>query len=451
MNHLDENYLSAKECLDAFQSEVQKLAHKDHLILAIEQEKRIIVRKEFDIFPHDWNEEKNLWIIERVVKSLLWMVGGHRVYYAGPHSLFEKLQQVFSLTGKRAFDIAFMEKIYQKKWEWIECPASQIPEERSMQSVMNSAIHHKRIGLDLGGTHLKICALQDDAIVYSEIIPWSPKTNDDPHYHFQNIDHAIKEALFHLENDVDSLGISSAGIFVDNQVRVSALFLKVEKKQYASDVNHLFLQIQKSIESFVKHPIHLHVANDGDVTALSGAKQFHASCLLGLSLGTSEAAGYVNQNDQLTGWLNEFAFVPMNWHPKAAIDPWSLDSGTGASYLCQEGIVHLASRYHLSFDPTLTTSQKVQLIQQMAENDDEKAIGIFQTMGSYLADAIAYYGYFYDIKHVFIVGGITNGRGGDILLTACQKHIDAKKLDITIHSSSIENRQIGQAIMASYL
>lgn len=448
---IDPFYHSAIECFNTFQKKVHDDKQKSHVFLAIEQEKKIIVCKEYDIFSDEKHFSYNLFILERLIKSLLWVVGGHRIYFAGPHLLYASLNEIFSSTGKRAFDIAFMEKIFQKNFEFLACDSHQIPQEKSVDSHFDSLVHQKRIGLDLGGTHIKICALIDDQIVYNQVIPWSPKTYINPHEHEEKILHAIQDALPYLQNDVDALGISSAGIFIDNQVRVSALFRKVDESKYASFLSDFFLNIQSKLEKIVHHTIYMKIANDGDVTALSGTKRLQKERLLGISLGTSEAASYIHHKGQLTGWLHELAFVPINWHENAMMDPWSLDRGTGASYLCQEGLIYLAKLCHIDFDKDATPSQKVKTLQAMAEHQDEKAILIFQTMGLYLADALAYYRLFYPIEHVLILGGITNGKGGDMMLSSCQEQLRLRKIPIELHSTSKENRQMEQAITASYL
>jgi hypothetical protein len=53
----------------------------------------------------------------------------------------------------------------------------------------------------------------------------------------------------------------------------------------------------------------LEVANDGDVTALAGAMSLKANALLGIAMGSSEAAGYPNPKGGMTGWLSELAFA----------------------------------------------------------------------------------------------------------------------------------------------
>ncbi len=47
----------------------------------------------------------------------------------------------------------------------------------------------------------------------------------------------------------------------------------------------------------------LEVANDGDVTALAGAMSLQTNGLLGIAMGSSQAAGYLNPQGGMTGWL----------------------------------------------------------------------------------------------------------------------------------------------------
>ena len=77
----------------------------------------------------------------------------------------------------------------------------------------------------------------------------------------------------------------------------------------------------------------LEVVNDGDVTALAGAMSLEDNAVLGIAMGSSEAAGYVNRDGTITGWLNELAFAPVDYNPEAAADEWSGDTGVGAHVL----------------------------------------------------------------------------------------------------------------------
>ncbi|MBO5981114.1 MAG: ROK family protein, partial [Clostridia bacterium] len=62
---------------------------------------------------------------------------------------------------------------------------------------------------------------------------------------------------------------------------------------------------------------------------------------------------------------------------------------------------------------------------------------------------------FYDIKHVLIMGRVTSGEGGTILLAKAQEVLDvefpelAKK--ITLHIPDESSRRVGQSVAAASL
>ena len=79
------------------------------------------------------------------------------------------------------------------------------------------------------------------------------------------------------------------------------------------------------------------VCNDGDVSALAGAMSLEDNNVLGIAMGTSEAVGYVDDKGNITGWLNELAFMPVDVDPDAMEDEWSGDIGCGVKYFSQDG------------------------------------------------------------------------------------------------------------------
>ena len=55
---------------------------------------------------------------------------------------------------------------------------------------------------------------------------WFPKVTADPDYHYQGIVSALKSAAEHMPR-VDAVGVSSAGIYINNRTMNASLFLKV--------------------------------------------------------------------------------------------------------------------------------------------------------------------------------------------------------------------------------
>ncbi len=89
------------------------------------------------------------------------------------------------------------------------------------------------------------------------------------------------------------------------------------------------------------------------------------------------------------------------------------------------------------------------------ENDDPRAADIYDTIGTYFGYTIAYYSLFYDIKHVLIMGRVTSGKGGTILLAKANEVINtefpelAKK--VKLHIPDEKARRVGQSVAAASL
>jgi hypothetical protein len=80
---------------------------------------------------------------------------------------------------------------------------------------------------------------------------------------------------------------------------------------------------------------------------------------------------------------------------------------------------------------------------------------IFETIGCYIGYGIAYYADFYDIKHVLLMGRVTSGEGGNIILRKAEEvfKVEFPELaaHIRIHLPDESDRRVGQAIAAASL
>jgi len=179
-----------------------------------------------------------------------------------------------------------------------------------------------RIGFDLGASDYKVAAVQNGQVLFSTEIPWNPKAEPNPEYHYHCIDDGFKLAASHLPQ-VDAIGGSSAGILVDNQVMVASLFRAVPDDMFEAGVRPIFLKLRQ------EWGVPLEVINDGDVTALAGGLSLEETGILGIALGSSEAAGYLDHAGHITGWLNELAFGSVDANPEGGVDDWSGNPGVG--------------------------------------------------------------------------------------------------------------------------
>lgn len=402
------------------------------------------------IFSEDANQENaNIIYIDRLVKTLLWLKGGYKIYIAGPKYIANYLQRTYQTTGTRAFDYDFMSKIYEQPFEVIHVTFDDVPKANENSKPLGRHLDGYRIGFDAGGSDRKVSAVAHGKAIYSEEVVWHPKLQTDPMYHRQGIMDSISRAASKLPQ-VDAIGVSSAGIYIDNKVMAASLFMKVAPDDFNQHIKHIFTDIAKEMGD-----VPIEVANDGDVTALAGAMSLDHNKVLGIAMGTSEAAGYVDHLGHITGWLNELAFVPVDYALTAMQDEWSLDYGCGVKYFSQDAVIKLASKVGISLDEKLSPAEKLKIVQQLVEQKDDRALQIFDTIGIYLGYTLAYYHTFYDIDYCLILGRVTSGEGGQRILKYASEVLENEfnelyqKMKVVLPDE--ENRRVGQSIAAASL
>ncbi|MBO5714839.1 MAG: ROK family protein [Clostridia bacterium] len=396
------------------------------------------------------HDEENCKFIDRIAKTLLWVAGGYKVTIAGSEVVGEYIKNTFCYGGTRDFDVRFMERVYEEKFEVIVTDLANAPKEKSSACPVGKHLDGCRIGFDAGGSDRKVSAVVDGETVYSEEVVWFPKLNSDPSYHYEGILNAMKTAASHMPR-VDAIGVSSAGVYIDNKIMVASLFLKVNDDDFEKKVKNMYIDVAKEIGENIP----IEVANDGDVTALAGAMSLEDNGILGIAMGTSEAAGYVDMDGNITGWLNELAFAPVDYSEDAMVDEWSGDYGCGVKYFSQDGVIKLAPYAGIELDENLSPAEKLKVVQNLMKEGDERAKAIYETIGAYFGYSLAYYAEFYDIKHVLIMGRVTSGDGGEILLNKAREVIATEFPElnekITLNIPDEKARRVGQSVAAASL
>ena len=421
------------------------------VIVAIERNKGQISTYKTRIYPDGTgHDEENFRFIERIAKSLLWIAGGYKIFIAGSEVVGNKIKEAYTPNGIRAFDEDYMSGVFEHPFEVVVCPLEDAPEENYVAESVGRHLDGCRIGFDAGGSDRKVSAVIDGESVYSEEVVWFPKLNSDPEYHYQGILEAMKTAASKMPR-VDAIGVSSAGVYIENRTMAASLFLKVGKEDFDKRIKNIYLDVAKEIGENIP----VVVANDGDVTALAGAMDLNDDSVLGIAMGTSEAGGYIDRQGNITGWLNELAFVPCDFNEKAMVDEWSGDYGCGVKYFSQDGVIKLAPYAGIELDESLSPAEKLKVVQGLMEKGDQNAADIYDTIGAYFGYAIAYYSEFYDIKHVLIMGRVTSGQGGQILLSRAQEVLNVEFPElaekIKLHIPDEKSRRVGQSVAAASL
>ena len=393
-------------------------------------------------------KEADCFYIDRLVKFILWMKGGFRIYVSGDEMIYDYLCSIYRAGGKQEFDWDYMANVFEHPFEVLL--VDQVPESKDAPQKIGGHFGGCRIGFDAGGSDRKVSAVIDGETVYSEEVVWFPKINSDPDYHYDGIVAALKSAASHLPR-VDAVGVSSAGVYINNRTMSASLFLAVPKELQEQKVRDIY--IRAITDTFGDVPYS--VINDGDVSALAGAMSLDDTSVLGIAMGTSEAVGFVDAKGLITGWLNELAFVPVDANPEAMEDEWSHDIGCGVKYFSQDGVIKLAPRAGIALEEGLSPAEKLKVVQKLMEAGDDRAAAVYRSIGVYLAHTLAYYYSLYECHHVLLLGRVMSGKGGDLIIATCRKVLEdeypevAGALSLALPDEYF--RRVGQSAVAASL
>ena len=392
------------------------------------------------------HREADCYYLERLVKFQLWQKGGFRIYVKGDEALFEYLRHTYSAEGRRAFDGEFYGRIYGHPFEVILC--DELPEAFEIKKARGRNFEGHRIGVDFGGSDYKVAAVIDGEAVYSNETVWNPKINSDPDYHFNGVVAALKEARNHLPK-VDAIGISSAGLIGNNRILAAQLFQMVPPELFEEKGRNIYYRTVAEIGE----DIPFEVANDGDVAALAGAIGLEKNNVLGLAMGTSFIGGFVDKDGNLSNWLSELAFAPVDASPDAAGDDWTKDIGVGVQYFCQEAVIKLAPRAGISLEGYDTPAKKLKAVQNLLNEGQRSAAAIFRSIGCYLGHTVAYYYETYGMDSVLLYGRVVSGEGGDIVLEEAKRVLaeEYPSCPAKLMLPDEHTRRLGQSVAAASL
>ena len=114
-----------------------------------------------------------------------------------------------------------------------------------------------------------------------------------------------------------------------------------------------------------------------------------------------------------------------------------------------------AAEAGIDLDGRLGLAEKLKLVQDMAASGVTRAKQIFETIGCYVGYGIAHYADFYELRHVLILGRVTSGEGGNIILDRAQEVLrkefpeTARRINVRLPDET--TRRVGQAVAAASL
>ena len=420
--------------------------------IAWEREEGKIYRYDFPI-PKRYDAAGKQLIqlaVDRIAKFIVWAAGGWKLYLAGPDEIVKPVAKAYTKKGARAFDYDFFSSIYGRPVEVEIVPLKKMPEMTEKKSLVKTVADGNRIGFDLGASDFKISALKNGKVVFSKEFPWDPRNNADPEYHYSMLTKGLKEAAKALPR-VDAIGGSTAGVLVGQKLGLASLLRAVKEKNPSKfeEAQNMFYRIEKD------WGVPFAVYNDGDVTALAGMITMNKKGILGVAMGSSEAVGFVDTKGNMTGRISELAFAPVDFNPCAPKDEWSGDYGVGAMAFSQQAVNWLAEKHGFKFPKAMKLPERLKVVQAAMEKGDAKALKVYVQIGRFLAHAIPWYNEFYDYENMMILGRVTSGLGGEIILETAKTMLKdcypewAEKIDVFMPDEKA--RRLGQSVAAAQI
>ncbi len=446
---LDPGFRPAALAVRRFEQAARATGRPLEIGIATEQADGSVSRIERAFLPLDHpHAAANGFFLERFARFLLWSRGGWRLLVRGPKDLVDDLKRYYEQTETGKFDAEIMGgRIYEKPFT-VEA-VDELPPERSATQALGRHWKGCRIGFDLGGSDRKVAAVIDGEPVFTEETVWDPVPQKDPQYHYDGIMDSLRKAAAHLPR-VDAIGGSAAGVYVSNQPKVASLFRGVPPELFRTRVKGLFHELRAAWNH-----VPFEVANDGEVTALAGSMSLGQNAVLGIAMGTSTAAGYVTADGSITSWLNELAFVPVDYRPGGPRDEWSGDRGIGSQYFSQQAVGRLLSPAAIEAPPDMPLPERLKLVQGLMAQGDPRARRIYETIGTYLGYGLAHFATFYDCRHVLVLGRVMTGDGGAVILEGARHVLRTEFPEmaerIEFHTPDETSKRHGQAVAAASL
>ncbi|SPE31428.1 Transcriptional regulator/sugar kinase-like protein [Candidatus Sulfopaludibacter sp. SbA3] len=448
---LDPEFLAASLWNRAYRSVVKAAGGGSPLALALERSDGSVSVFRTAILPHEGgNVALNHRYVERLLKFLLWQKGGYLVTVGGDPRIAAYLRGDYAPGGERAFDHQFMgERVYGRPMTIESTTFDAAPAERESAAPLGRHLDGYRIGFDLGASDRKCAAVAGGQVVFSEEVPWNPSAQSDPQYHFDGVHDSLRRAAAKLPR-VDAIGGSAAGVYVNNEVRVGSLYRGVPPALFETRVRRLFCDLQAAWGG-----IPFDVVNDGEVTALAGSMALNDGAVLGIAMGSSLAAGYVTQQGAITSWLNELAFVPVDYRDNAPVDEWSGDPGVGAQYFSQQAVGRLLAPAGIELPQEMPLPVKLEQVQKLVAAGDDRARRIYETIGTFFGYNIAHYSDFYEVRNLLVLGRVLSGAGGDLILSVARQVLKEEFPEVAerirFHIPDEKEKRHGQAIAAASL
>ena len=111
--------------------------------------------------------------------------------------------------------------------------------------------------------------------------------------------------------------------------------------------------------------------------------------------------------------------------------------------------------FALPFTKAAREKKRLKVVQAAMAKNEEKALRVYLMIGRYLANAAAWYHEFYDYQNLMILGRVTSGFGGSVILETAKMGLQAldpllaEQIDIFMPDEKA--RRLGQSVAAAQI
>jgi len=430
-------------------------------------------RQSIPVFPEGHEDiDASIYMAGVWIQEMMWQRSASELQLAGPKTICNALCAAFSKGGMYEYEVEAMPKVcgtVDAPFKVSIVDEASMPENKDTPQICGKNANGCRLAFDLGKSDIKVVAVHDNEVKYSKETEWDV-TNPDPEYHYKAIMDAMKFGKEALPR-IDAIGGSATGtVGPGNEATWCDIFPNVPPDVYKAKVVDIFNRIGKDIAG--RDDVPIKVINDGEVTALAAVQKLGGKGkVLGISMGSSEGGGYANEDGNLMGWINELCYIRLDLNPMAPSDPWTKGCHSGIShmYLGQRGATKLAAAGGVELPeeqtyphPEMCTirhenhAQCLKAIQKAMTDPakEPRCRLIYETCGVYLGYGIAQYTEFYKIDNIMILGRVSKGAGGAIMLAKAREVLQKEFPEIPpieFHEADDHFKAVGQCIAAAAL
>jgi hypothetical protein len=124
-------------------------------------------------------------------------------------------------------------------------------------------------------------------------------------------------------------------------------------------------------------------------------------------------------------------------------------------YFSQQGVVRLAKCAGFEFPPEMSDPERLVLVQKAMAAGDSRATLVYESIGVCFGYAVAHYADFYDVRHLLVLGRVTSGTGGEVILSRARDVLRAEfpalAGRIRLAMPDENDKRHGQAVAAASL